>query len=934
MVKIEKLTKIYGNRAIFSDFSFSFPNRGLVCLIGSSGSGKSTLLNIISGVDNEYKGTVEINGTKINKLTSQQASDFRIENVGYVFQNFNLLNLDTVFNNVLLPLETTHYAKRTILKKRVHDALDIVGLRNFAKQRVNKLSGGEKQRVAIARAIINNPKVVLCDEPTGALDEKNGQVIFNLLKTISRTTLVVVATHDFDSIKTIADYILEIKDGFVKVKNVRRKEDETRGLSLIGKGNKRSKPRVSLLFKIGYAFQKIKAKKIRSLILNLMLSLSLTGIGLSLIITNSVSTKIEQSFKALLNGNFVIVSNKNENDNSFTTSYASSFSNVFNIYNRYQFLLEGFGVNYVVNFEDFFKDNDQFYVESPNKKIRFDSLTSRSINDFHWVDGNEGKIFYPYEIEEMDNDHIILGLSYEDMMNLCFSLSIQRSYSSLGHFIHEKGLMLSLDVRNDYWQYDDEQLLTIDAVCESGSTCIYHKNHLWNQTVFEEMMRLPSDDDEYHEFPWEMYKIFYFKTKEDPSVFLNASLYDESLYDYVFERVNSNYNPQLCKGDDVCKEKRVYVYSVDKNTIQTSLINKYKELNKSSNYYFTSDYGYSSYASNVFSGFSKNVFISSSEELIDDAIDADTQLIESTGLALNLPRGIVQGNYLMSLGEGLRFSTNMSKLIKGRKPININEIVISKGLADSIFEDGQYLGKYAEIAGEIEEFYISDNQIEKTYSKTKLLVVGVVDEDKNYIYQNENWTIEFFRDKLGVSSFNLIPKSIVFEFDNQEDAKVGFQNLQKVFSGYKLESPIEDLKTNIDTTLDYANTILKVFSILAAIISILLLGTTMMLNIIENKNDIKLLSLLGIRSNEINSIFIVQSVIQGLISFIVSSFELIVVDILMSYLLGDMLGIGFRFSFNSAPILVVFLISVLVPMIVSFVLIFLLGRKHIVRTKK
>ena len=933
MIKIEKLTKIYGKRAIFSDFSFDFPDRGLVCLIGSSGSGKSTLLNIISGVDNEYKGCVEINGTKLNKLTLQKASDYRIENIGYVFQNFNLLNLDTVFNNVLLPLETTHYAKRAILKKRVHDALDIVGLKNYEKQRVNKLSGGEKQRVAIARAIINNPKVVLCDEPTGALDEKNGQAIFNLLKSISKKTLVVVATHDFDSIKNIADCILEIKNGSVKIEHFKGEDNKTGSLSLIGKGNKRSKPRVSLLFKIEYAFQKIKAKKIRSLILNLMLSLSLTGIGLSLIITNSVSSKIEQSFQALLNGNFVIISNKNENDNSFTTTYASSFNNVSNIYNRYQYLLEGVGVNYLVNFEDFFKDNDQFYIESLTKKIRFDSLNSRSINDFRWVDENEGRIYYPYDVEEMDDDHVILGLSYEDMMNLCFSLSIQRSYSSLGHFIHEKGLTLSLDVRNDYWQYDDEQLLTIDAVCESSSTCIYHTNYLWNQVVFEEMMRLPSDDDEYHEFPWEMYKIFYFKTKEDPAVFLNASLYDESLYDYVFERTNSSYNPQLCKGDDVCKEKRVYVYSVDKNTIQTSLINEYKDLNKSSNYYFTSDFGYSSYASNVFSGFSKNVFISSSEELIDDAIDADTQLNDSSGLALNLPRGIVQGNYLISLGDGLRFSTNISKLIKGRKPTNINEIVVSKGLAESLFVDGQFLGKYVEIAGEIEEFYRSDTQIEKTYNKTKLLVVGVVDEDKNYIYQNENWTIEFFRDKLGVSSFNLIPKSIVFEFDNQEDAKVGFKDLQQVFSGYKIESPIEELKTNIDTTLDYANTILKVFSILAAVISILLLGTTMMLNIIESKNDIKLLSLLGIRSNEINSIFIVQSVVQGFISFVVSSIELVIVDILMSYLLGDMLGIGFHFTFNSIPILVVFLIAIFVPMIVSFVLIFFLGRKHLVRTK-
>ena len=932
MIKLQQITKKYGKRPIFSDFSYDFPKRGLVCLVGSSGSGKSTLLNMISGVDTDYEGKITIDGTNLKKLTTNNASNYRIQNIGYVFQSFNLLNLDTAFNNALLPLESSYKSKRFIQKKRVLDALELVGLRDLAKQRINKMSGGEKQRVAIARAIINDPKVVLCDEPTGALDEKNAAEIFQLLKIVSQNTLVIIATHDTESIKGLADVVLEIHEGLVKVNTYKTKHINKK-TNLIGKGKARKHPFVPLTFKIRYAIQKIKAKKFRSIIMNLMLSLSLTGIGLSLIITSSVTTKVEEAFKAILNGNFVIVSTKNENENTFTSTYSTPYSSVYNIYNKYQYLLEGIGVNYLVNFEDFFKDENEFYVDTHSKRMSIESLSSRNINDFKWISGDEGRIYYPYDYDLLDDDQIILGLSYEDMVNLCFNIQIQRNYSSLGHYIYEKGMQISLQVENSYWQYDDEQIFNVVAVCESSSTCIYHTNLLWNEAVFEEMMRIPSDDDEIHEFPWEMYKIYYLKTKENPSIFLNSAIYDDYLFDYVFERTNYRYNPAMCKVNEVCDENRLYVYSVDKNGLSGSIVNKYKLKNKGfNNYYFTSDYGYASYASNLFSGFSKNIFVSLEESLIDEAIDADTQLNEESAANLNLPSGVVQGNYLISLNNGLRFSSDFSKLIAGRKPSSINEIVISKGLADSIVQNGAILGKYMEIAGEIEDIYDSDGHIYKTYNKSKALIVGVVDESKNYIYQNPNWTIEFFRDKLGVSGFYLIPKGLVLEFQNQNDAKVAMEDLKEIISGYKIESPMEELKANINTTLDYANTILKVFSLLASVISILLLGTIMMLTIIESKNDITLFSLLGVKKRDINSCFVVQSVVQGLISFFVSSLELIGVDFVMSYMLGNMLNIGFKFSFNSKPVLIIFLMAVFVPMLVSNVLLLILNRRrHIVK---
>ena len=510
-------------------------------------------------------------------------------------------------------------------------------------------------------------------------------------------------------------------------------------------------------------------------------------------------------------------------------------------------------------------------------------------------------------------------------MNLCFKLHIQRNFSSLGHYIHENPLYLHLKVGNEYWQYDDDQLLRICAVCESSYTCLIHSNQLWNQVVFEEMMRLPSDDDEIHEFPWEIYKIYYLKTKEDPKSFLNASIYDESLNDYVFERTNYKYNSSICRVNEVCNENRVYIYLVDKNTISSLPINTFKKNNKDfCNYYFTSDFGYSSYASNLFAGFSKNVFVSFDEKLIDAAIDADTRIDRENNVAINLPEGVVQGNYLLSMNNGLRFSTNLSKLKTGRKANNISEIVVSSGLIKTLGIKGQILGKTLEFTGEIEEIYNLDGTIEKHYNRTKLVVVGIVEEEDNYLYHNQDWTIEFFRDKLGVSSFYLIPRSIVMEFESQDAAKEAYGNLQTILPGYNIESPTEELKSNINTTLDYASTILKVFSLLASIISILLLSTILMLTIIESRDDIRLFSLLGIRKEEIDSFFVVQSVLQGLIAFVISSLELIIFDFAMSSVIGNMLRTGLKFSINIKPFLLIFLASTIVPIVIScLMLIFL-----------
>lgn len=926
MIEIKNFSKRFGKRIIYDNISLSLPRTGVVAIVGESGSGKTTLLNAIAGLDFDYDGEIEIDFTNLKNLNEDNLCDYRIHNIGYVFQNFNLLNLDDVETNILLPFESTSNNEKIIKERKIKELTRLLGISKLKKENVNKLSGGEKQRVAIARAMVNSPKVILCDEPTGALDENNSEQIYAILKKISSKSLILIASHDFEGVSRIADKIIYVKDGSITEEDrlIPKDEDEQ---NLLENTEVVKKSFLSLGFKIKHSLHKLKSKKYRSLITNGMLSLSLTGIGLSIILSTSVSNKIQEAFSSLVNGNQIVMSLKQESQNTFSNAYSAPLNNVQSIFNKYSYYIEDIGCTYLVNFEDFFKDGNEFYVSSTFYGIDIPALSTRSINDFKWIDDSE-MIMYPFTERSLKNDEVVLGLTYQDMTKLCFDLQILRNFSSLGHYINEHGLTIALHVQNNDWQYEDEQIFEVKAVTEAHETMFYHSNPLWNEEVFENMMLIPSDDDHFHYFPWEMFKVYYFQTYNEPSVLLNLLFYDEEYQDYVFERTNYDYHPTLCPIDGVCEEKRILIYMADKSCIVPGHINNLLQNEPSiTNYYFISDFGYASYASNLLSGFSKSLFISCDEQKVLEAVDADEQLNEETNIEINLPQGVVQGNFLNGISGGLRFSTKMDNLITGRKPTNNKEIVISKGLVDQIDSEGIGIGKYLFVAGENNEFLDQNEHLEKEYKIEKVVIVGIVDEEKNYVYHDELWTISFFRDCLGVSSFYLIPKSVVFELDINVDSKALIEKFNKMFHQYNFSSPINELSSSIESTLQYANAILIGFSILASLISILLLGTVVLLNVLESKDEINLFHVVGIKQKDINSLFVYQSLVQGLISFAFSAIEIVLVDYVISKALGESMHTSIGYTFNVLPIAIVFLFAVFLPYFTSLILIKILAKK-------
>ena len=220
MVTLQNVDKYFYRRKsnqihVINNTSLEFGETGLTALLGPSGCGKTTLLNVIGGLDKADKGKVYINGQKITGRSAHTVDRIRNLNIGYIFQNYNLINTMTVFDNVAMVLRMVGIKDEKEIREKVEYALELVGMYRYRKRYADMLSGGERQRVGIARAIVKNPSIIIADEPTGNLDSANTLEVMNIIKSISREKLVILVTHEENLANFYADRIIRLKDGEV-----------------------------------------------------------------------------------------------------------------------------------------------------------------------------------------------------------------------------------------------------------------------------------------------------------------------------------------------------------------------------------------------------------------------------------------------------------------------------------------------------------------------------------------------------------------------------------------------------------------------------------------------------------------------------------------------------------------------------------------------
>ena len=280
--------------------SLTFDRNEFVCILGASGSGKTTLLNIIGGLDRYDSGDLIINNMSTKKFNDSLWDAYRNNCVGFIFQSYNLIGHLSVLENVEMSLTLSGVKNK---KDKALSALDRVGLKDHAYKKPNQLSGGQMQRVAIARAIVNDPEVILADEPTGALDTKTSKQIMELIKEISKEKLVIMVTHNPDLAKKYATRIIEVKDGEVISDSLPKEKYKDKNNIEI------KKTKMSFLTALKLSFNNIRTKKGRTFLTAFASSIGIIGISIILSLSNGFDKQVDIYQKNTLS-NFPITISK------------------------------------------------------------------------------------------------------------------------------------------------------------------------------------------------------------------------------------------------------------------------------------------------------------------------------------------------------------------------------------------------------------------------------------------------------------------------------------------------------------------------------------------------------------------------------------------------------------------------------------------------
>ena len=318
-----------------NDINVSFEKGELVSIIGESGSGKSTLMNIIGGLDSDYTGLIEIDGVDLKSFKEKELDDYRKKKIGFVFQSFNLIPHLSILDNVTISL-TLSNIKESVKNERAIELLTKLGLKDHIKKKPTQLSGGQKQRVAIARALINNPDIILADEPTGALDSETTAQILEILKDIAdnENKLVIMVTHS-EKVAKISSRIVEISDGkivkdqrkedYVKspakekllfTKDIKEEDDKTKAKDQQEnlkkdnnkKYNKKKEGHLSFYSALKLSFHNMWASKTKNILMAIGVSISLIALILMLSLGAGLTGYIDTLAQDYSNPNFVTLS--------------------------------------------------------------------------------------------------------------------------------------------------------------------------------------------------------------------------------------------------------------------------------------------------------------------------------------------------------------------------------------------------------------------------------------------------------------------------------------------------------------------------------------------------------------------------------------------------------------------------------------------------
>lgn len=536
MLKLININKSYNDQKVLKKITINLRKNEFVSILGPSGSGKTTLLNIIGGLDKYDNGELIIEGISTKKYTNENWDSYRNQKIGFIFQEYNLINHLTVLENVELASIINGKKQR----KKAIALLEQLDLKKYINKLPNELSGGQKQRVAIARAIINEPSIILADEPTGALDSKTSEEILKILKKLSKEHLVLMVTHNEMYSKKYTDRIIKIKDGEIIEDTkpyIEEKQEEPQKLK---------KTSLPLLNAIKISLKNLKQKKARTLLLSFALSIGLIGIALVLSLSNGVNKFVDETEKEYME-NYPISLYKEMNTLDFSINSINNkiygeegkINSQDDITNDYIEANKNKKYNNLIEFKKYI---DSGILNKYIKEIKYNYSLEPQIYTEKY-----NKVEYQYlaNSNELIDQSIFLELSNKDEI-------INQNYEILSGKIPQNKNEIALIISKEN-TINDSILYALDIKDKSELTTIY------NQIIQNETIANKTTQYNYQDILNKKYKLI-----------LNTDYYKKEKTNYINKINDKNYMKKII--DDALEIKIVGLLKPKQENIASNKI--------------------------------------------------------------------------------------------------------------------------------------------------------------------------------------------------------------------------------------------------------------------------------------------------------------------------------------------------------------------------
>lgn len=485
MIRLRNINKKFNENPIYIDANYRFKDKSLTCFLGVSGSGKTTLLNLIAGFDRDYSGEIDVAGIKLNSLSMNDLCKYRFNNVGFVFQQYNLLKGYTTLENVLMGI----YLKSTIgekeKEKRAIEILIKLGLKPQINQNIETLSGGQKQRVSIARALINDPKIILADEPTGALDSEASKSIMEILKEISKERTVVIITHD-EEVATYADEVIELENYDINLVSKVNEEITLTNENIELNSNRIENEKARLNSNIA---TKLSLKNFRIHIFKYIMAALIIAFGCTAFvgalgsknITNNVIDNFKEKNIFYNKGQIPVYDNGKVVNKDIKSIFdkLNSMKNINNIY--YQYNLENLKVTYNESIFDMMikvptaisKESMAYGnmpIDGANEIVLSSNVASRLIKNAEELVGKKIALEYKNKSGESESVELtVSGLTNSQYQDFIVSTDIEKDIYTKYNIDEENPAAISFDINNF------EEIISVDKELRDSKIALFTK---------------------------------------------------------------------------------------------------------------------------------------------------------------------------------------------------------------------------------------------------------------------------------------------------------------------------------------------------------------------------------------------------------------------------------------------------------------------------